>query len=848
MTREQYERLLELFEAACAREEEDRSAFLDQACAGDPELRHHVEKMLAADQQPIGLLEKPLVVLRPATGADRVAPDQIGPYRIQDKLGDGGMGVVFLAHDTRLNRPVAIKFLHSDMSDAAARRRFQLEARAVSSLNHPHILTVHDAGEWDDRQYLVMEYLQGGTLRDWSRSQKRSWREIVELLIGVADGLATAHSAGILHRDIKPGNILIHPSGYAKIADFGLAKLTESPVREDAGRTVTAPTRPGAVIGTIPYMSPEQASGRPLDARSDLFSFGIVLYEILGGSRPFSGASDWELLQKIIHEPAPRLDHVPSDLCDIVEKALAKQPAERYPSMQEMVADLRRLVRQTGESSLLSQSDSTVNKPRTSKIADVLSTLGSYAYQLTQRGKLDSLAVLPLENLSGDSSQEYFADGITDELIGELARIPSLHVISRTSVMRYKGARKTVPEIARELKVDAIVEGTVSKAGNTVRISAKLIRARGDQHLWSQKYERDLTDVLTLQADVARSIASEIQGSLKIQGPSRPVQPRRTKPEAYQAFLQGNYFLHQNIRGIAKSMEWFRRAIELDPNQAAAYAGLAEALIFAGIYDFRPPAGAYIEARGVAQKALELDESSADAHNALADVNKSLDWDFAGADNEYRRALQLSPSHLLTRLWYADSLSRRDRHDEALAESAHAVKLDPVSALSHNNRAMLFWRARRYDEAIREARTSLELDPSHVNALWWQGLAHAGKLDFASSLECLGRGFEMSQAPVFLASLGYVYGVQGEGEKAVAKINELERLVQSRYVSPTNFATVYAGLGDADATFSWMQRAFEARDGRVHQLVTPCFDRFRSDPRYRDLRARIGLESAGSRG
>lgn len=409
--------------------------------------------------------------------------------------------------------------------------------------------------------------------------------------------------------------------------------------------------------------------------------------------------------------------------------------------------------------------------------------------------------------------------------------------------MGYKGARKTVPEIARELKVDAIVEGTVSKAGNTVRIAAKLIRARGDQHLWSQKYERDLTDVLTLQAEVARSIASEIQGSLKVQAPSRPVQPRRTKPEAYQAFLQGNYFLHQNIRGIAKSMEWFRRAVELDPNQAAAYAGLAEALVFAGIYDFRPPAGAYIEARGMAQKALELDESNAEAHNALADVKKSLDWDFPGADREYRTALQLSPSHLITRIWYADSLSRRERHEEALAESAYAVKLDPVSALSHNNRAMLFWRARRYDEAIEEAATSLELDPSHVNALWWQGLAYAGKLDFASALGCLGRGLEMSQAPVFVASLGYVHGLKGEAEKAHARINELEHLAKQRYVSATNFATVYAGLDDADATFGWMERAFEARDGRVHQLVTPLFDRFRSETRYRDLRARVGLES-----
>ncbi|MDQ6701519.1 MAG: tetratricopeptide repeat protein [Acidobacteriota bacterium] len=476
-----------------------------------------------------------------------------------------------------------------------------------------------------------------------------------------------------------------------------------------------------------------------------------------------------------------------------------------------------------------------------------LAAVAVHHWRAEAPAKLQSIAVLPLENLSGDPAQEFFSDGMTDELIGELAHISALHVISRTSVMRYKGgARKGLPDIARELKVDIIVEGAVTKTADKVRITAQLIRARDDRHLWSQKYERDLTDILTLQGELARAIALEIRASLKPEENNRLTQPKRVYPEAYQAFLQGNYFLHQNIRGITKSIDWFRRAIELDPTYADSHAGLAHAMVYAAIYEFRPPAQAYIEARTAAEKALQLDGSNAGAHNVLADVKKSLDWDLVGAEEEHRRALQLNANHLLTRLWLADTLSRLERHDEALAESTRAIGLDPVSALSHNNRAMLFWRARRYDEAIREAQIALDLDPSHVNALWWQGLAYAEKRDLARSVACLRRGFETSRGAMFLGSLGYAYGRGREREKALGAIGELRALAQTRYVSPVNFAIAYAGLGDANETFAWLQRAYEARDGRVQQLVQPCFDRFRDDSRYLELKGRIGLRTRTS--
>jgi len=829
-----------VFEAACARPVDGRAAFLDEVCAGDPTLRRNVERLLLADEQSGGLLEVP--ALNFASALSR----QIGPYRIEAKLGEGGMGIVFRAQDTKLNRPVAVKFLSGDLADAAARRRFQREAQTASALNHPHILTVHDVGEWEQRQYLVTEYLEGGTLRDWATAEKRTWRQVVEMLVGVADGLATAHTAGILHRDIKPGNILIHGSGYAKLADFGLAKMAGAPViGGESNRTLTEGlTKPGAVVGTIAYMSPEQASGKPLDARSDIFSFGVVLYEALAGRRPFAGATDLEVLQTIIHGTAQPLgEGIPLVLRRVVHKALDKNPAERYQSMQEMVTDLRRVIRESADvpaAFLTNLTRRSILAAAGAALAIPIAVLAVYQWRTAVPEKLQSIAVLPLENLSGDPAQEFFSDGITEELISELAQISSLHVISRTSVMRYKGgARKGLPEIARELKVDAIIEGAVTRAGAKVRITAQLIRARDDRHLWSQRYERDLTNILTLQAEVARAIALEMRASLRPEESNRLRQSRRVDPESYQAFLQGNYFLHQNIRGVQKSIEWFRRSIELDPANADAHAGLAHALVYAAIYEFRPPAQAYAEARAAAEKALQFDPSNAGAHNVLADVKKSLDWDLAGAEEEHHRALQLNPNHLLTRLWLADTFSRLERHDEAFAESDRALGLDPVSALSHNNRSMLLYRARRYDEALEEARIALELDPSHVNALWWQGLAYAGKRDFQRSVSTLQKGFELTKAPMFLASLGYAQALAADRDKAKNAIREL--LIEKRYVSAVNIATVYAGLGDASATFEWLEKAYAARDGRVQQLVWPIFDQFRQDPRYQELKDRVGL-------
>ena len=475
-------------------------------------------------------------------------------------------------------------------------------------------------------------------------------------------------------------------------------------------------------------------------------------------------------------------------------------------------------------------------------VAVVLGLVIAYFRLTSPSPRIDSIAVLPLENLSGNPEQEYFSDGMTDELIGEIAKIASLRVISRTSVMRYKGAaRKLLPEIARELHVDAIVEGTVLQSGHRVRITAQLIRASDDRHLLSEQYERELIDILALQGEVARAIADSIKIRLTPGEQTSLTRTRRVSPEAYEAYLKGEFFLHKLVPGLARSIEYFKQAINLDPSQSEAHSGLAEALCYAGIFGLRPSAETYPEARTAGLKALELDPSNASAHNALANVQQGYDWDLAAAGAEYRRALQLNPSHLLTRMWYAEHLTRAGRYEEAISESGHALELDPISPLSLGNRAMVFFRSRRYDEAIQSSRKALDLDPMFVNALWWEGLSYAGKGDFPKAIATLTKAVGMNDGPLFRALLGYVYARAGDRPKAFGILEELTRISKQTFVSPMDFAILYAGMGDANLTFQWLEKAYRSRETRIHELRSMEFDSVRSDPRYADLMRRIGL-------
>jgi serine/threonine protein kinase len=503
-----------------------------------------------------------------------LAGTRLGQYEIVSLVGAGGMGEVYQALDSKLKRVVAVKFLPDRLASPEGQRRFQLEAQAASLLAHPHIVTVHDVGELEGRQYLVTEYVDGGTLRDWLQSHRRSWREVAELLIGVADGLSAAHAAGILHRDIKPDNVLITKTGYGKLADFGLARLDERSASKDETHALTpAITQPGVLVGTVAYMSPEQVTGQHLDARSDVFSFGVLLYECFAGNRPFLGTSDVDVLHAILHgTPAPLGDEIPLALRAVVIKSLQKNPSDRYQTMQELVVELRRLLR-----------DVSARNRETSQLwaraiaAVVVALIGVISWRLWQTAgdqRVRRIAVLPLENISGDANQEAFADGTTEAIILNLAQVHSLSVISHTSVMHFKKTTKTIPEIGRELHVDAFVTGTVQSAGGHVRVNAQLIDASTDRNLWANRFDRERTDVLQLEEDVAQAVAHEVQGHITPEELKRLSGARKVNPEAYDEYLLGRYLVWKNSgpESYQQAIQHLTRATRLDPDFGAAHA------------------------------------------------------------------------------------------------------------------------------------------------------------------------------------------------------------------------------------------------------------------------------------
>jgi serine/threonine protein kinase/Tfp pilus assembly protein PilF len=752
---------------------------------------------------------------------------RIGTYVIETPLGEGGMGTVYRALDTKLNRPVAIKVLSNELADADARRRFQQEAQMASSLNHPHILTVHDVGEFEGRQYIVTEFVDGGTLKDWAKSGKRTWRQIVELLTGVADGLAAAHQAGILHRDIKPGNILVAKNGYAKLADFGLAKLAQ--VGEaDATRSLTeGHTRPGVVVGTISYMSPEQASGQKLDARSDTFAFGVVFYELLAGQRPFGGVSELEILKTIIHgAPEPLNASVPAAVRAVVEKALEKNPDERYQSMRDMVVDLRRLTRQPDAK------DAPVPKPWiwTAAVLVLVLPAAIAAWKYWPRSgspQIRSIAVLPLRNLSNDPSQEYFSDGTTEAIISNLAQIHSLKVISRTSAMHYKGTTKLLPEIARELGVDAVVEGSIQRMGERVRVSAQLIQASTDAHLWAKDYDRETSDLLRLQADLAREIAQEIKAEVTADEAKLLTNARIIMPAAQEEYLLGRQAYRNGE--YKKAIEHLNKAIELAPDYAPAYGILAMSWHLGEAFGVAKRGEVEKFGRSAALKALELDPSLSEAHLAIGGIKWFEDWDWAGAEQSFKRAFELNPGSAETCACYIAFLGMAGRVEDAVRLSEASLARDPLSGGVEGSYGLSLYVGRRYDQALvhlRRAETLLFFQPYLARTYEQMGkpMEALAVLDHAE--------FRMSP-PLALA-----YAVLGRRAEAMKILASFPKDAPDPY----GISVVYFALGNKDSGFEWLTRAFDQRQLFVNMAkFDPALDSVRSDARLQALVARLKL-------
>jgi len=783
---------------------------------------------------------------------------RLGHYRIVERIGAGGMGEVYRAEDEHLHRDVALKVLPATfVANAESLRALRNEANALSKLNHPNIATVHDFDMQEGTHFLVMEYVAGQTLAQRILRGPLDGEHVAALGKQIASALEEAHGRGIVHRDLKPSNILLTQKEQVKVLDFGLAKLA----RPSADLAVTqSQAEAHGISGTLLYMSPEQMRDDPVDARSDLYSFGAVLFEMATGQRPFEESLATRLTEAVLHRapPAPRSlnPNLSPELERIILKCLEKNPEDRYQSAKDLEIDLRRLA--GGHITQTVPATSIVVRPRrrvapwayavVAAVAGILLLMNSESIRQRlaggkARGRIDSLAVLPLENFSGEPSQDYFADGMTEELIADLSKISALKVISRTSVMGYKGTKKPLPQIARELNVAGVVEGSVLKAEGRVRITAQLIEAATERHVWASSYERDLKDVLALQEEVARAIAQEIKIRLNPDESTRLAANRAVNPGAHEAYLKGLYFWNQRSEeSVQKGLGYFQEAIRLDPGYPLAYVGLADSYVVLATDQWIPAAEAFPRAREAALKALELDGALAEAHVPLAEM-ATAQWSWEEAEREYKRALELNPNYAVARQWYSAFLVKMARRDEAVAQARRAVELDPLSPIINVNEAQVLYVARRYDEARQAVLRTLELAPDFFAARYYLGLIDLQTGKPQEGITELKKAAELASGNELVSgALGYAYGRTGRTAEAQKILQEL--LTRSKNGHPSSYviANICAGLGNKDEAVGWLEKAVEERESAVPEIGgEPMFDLLRLDSRFQELLKRIKL-------
>jgi len=767
----------------------------------------------------------------------------LGHYRVLEQIGAGGMGVVYRARDERLERDVALKvLLPGTLTDACARARFRREALALSRLNHPHIATVHDFDSHEGTDFLVTELVSGSTLDERLSAAPLPEEDVVRIGLQLADGLEAAHREGIIHRDLKPGNLRLTPQGRLKILDFGLAKRIDA---ADEASTTLSLGEPGEVAGTVAYMAPEQLKAEKPDHRADLWAAGVVLYELATGRRPFEGRTVTALSDQILHAavPSPRAFDLSPGLAGVILRCLEKDAGDRYQSAKELRVDLERLNTQTARTAKV-----TARAVRTVAVlalsAALLIALATSVYvgreARASSPRITSLAVLPLVNMSGDSRQEYFADGMTEALITDLAKISALKVISRTSVMQYKGAKRPLPEIARELGVSGIVEGSVFRSGDRVRITAQLINAANDTHVWADEFDRDARDVLALQSEVARAIAQQIRVSIAPAEREQLASSRRVNPEAHELYLKGRYYWWQRrAPEMAKAIQSFEQAIRLDPGYAPAYAGLADAYAISADNGFQTPEAGKARAREAAVKAVALDDSLADAHVALGSVYDNYDWDWPRAEEEYRRAIHLNPNSALAYLAFAEHLSAMGSNDEAIAAARRAREMDPLAIRIRAVLGAVFYCARRYDEAIAASNNALELDPHDEMAIYTLGKTYLQKGQYPQAVAEL----ERLQGTDSVTALVGAYAAAGQPARARGLLDQLVAESRRRYVSPCSLAEAHAGVANDAEILTWLEKAYKERDPALPwNSRDPMWDRLRSDPRFVNLLRRMNLQ------
>jgi serine/threonine protein kinase/TolB-like protein/Tfp pilus assembly protein PilF len=992
------------------------------------------------------------------------AGTKFGRYEIRSPIGAGGMGEVYLAHDMQLDRPVALKLLPSDVTrDEDRLRRFQQEARATSALNHPNILTIFEIGEERDTHFIATEFIDGVTLRDQLARGRMKPDEVLDVSLQVAGALGAAHEAGIVHRDIKPENIMLRRDGYVKVLDFGLAKLAERHTSSSPSALTLAETGPGIVIGTVTYMSPEQARGLKVDERTDIFSFGVVLYEMLAGRAPFGGPTPSDVIVAILdREPQPlayTLREAPPEMQRVVSKALAKDREDRYQTIKDMIADLRDLKRRLdfetvdlrvtapaelprgNSAELTTRADAQTvqvrtggretddapvaetllidaNQPSTPEIAHVLfmdlvgfskhrinqqfylqqklneivsqtdefrraqnanqmickstgdgmalvffvdpeapvrcalqisrallnnkdielrmgvhsgpvlrtidanrqkdvagsginiaqrvmdcgdaghillsKTMADVLYEIGDRSEqmddlgttkvkhgveihlfnlytdelgnpsrpkavqlptiiqqptisgkrthIDSLAVLPLANGSHDASTEYLSDGITESIINTLSQLPQLKVMARATVFRYKGREVDAEEVRRDLNVRAVMMGRVLQFGDNLVIKIELVDTEDGSQLWGEQYKRKAADIFEVQEEISKEISEKLK--LKLTGEEKKLLGKRytDNTEAYNLYLKGRFCLSKTTKeALNNAIKHFRQAIDVDPDYALAYAGLADAY-YALSSNHLPANEAMPKARAAAEQALQIDDTLAEAHASLGLVKAFYEWDWAGAESEYRRAIELNPGYASAHHWYGWYLALMGRLNEAIREVKQASELDPLSLEINTDLGLSFFFARQYERAIEQFEKALEMDPNSVWTRFFMGWAREQKGDYAQAIEEYKRAAQLDDAPLILAALGHTFVMAGRRDEAQRVLEEMKQMAASRHVSPYHFAIIHAALGNRDEAFAGLEESYRARsEALVWLKVDPRLDTFRTDPRFIDLQRRVGL-------
>jgi len=828
-------------------------------------------------------------------------------YRIVSKIGAGGMGEVYLAQDTRLDRKVALKILPVELASNRDRmERFVREAKSAAALSHPNIAQIFEIGEHEGTHYIAMEFIDGVTLSEKFHRERTELRKLLRFLQHAAEGLARAHVAGIVHRDLKPDNIMITQDGHAKVLDFGLAKLIDqSPLpKSDSSEVATAVmahhSTPGTVMGTIGYMSPEQAQGKTkeIDTRSDVFSFGCILFEACTGKKPFEGESVIKSLHMVVYESPPLIADLnpsaPPELQRIVRRCLAKDPDDRYQSIKDIAIELRELRRELEGAGI----DTTVPPPARSNTAEVsgagvtrsqsvepmvglspsslqthassaeylvtglkqhklaaailafivvgagITMVAVYLLRRTSTVAITSIAVMPFVNEGGKAEFDYLSDGMTDTLISSLSQVPNLSVKARSSVFRYKGKDTNPQTIAKELNVQALLNGRIAQRGDQLTLTLELVDAKTENIIWSEQYNRKEAELVSLQSEIARDVSTKLRTKLSGAEEQKVAKTYTANHEAYQLYLKGLY--HWNKRtpeSLKTSVDYFNQAIEKDPRYAQAYAGMALAYVIFPQYSIGKPAEAMPKGKAAAKKALELDETLAEAHAALGQALFSYDRNVAESDREYQRAIELNPNYATAHQWYSGStLTATGRFAQAITEGRRAVELDPLSLIANVELSATYGYARQNDQAIAQLRKVIELDPNWYLSHMVLCQTYSYNRQFTEAIAECEKARGLDDDPAVLGYLARAYVLSGKRNEAMNVVAQMHELSKQRYVPAYGFGVAYAALDDKDQAFQWLVRSLQDNAWEITYLkVDPSMDSLRTDPRFDDLVRRVGL-------